>query len=174
VFKDRQQALGKVGILFQNPDHQIIFPTVVEEICFGLTQQGQRKDTARQVAKAALEKFGQVGWAERSISTLSQGQRHLVCLISVLAMQPAVIVMDEPFTGLDRPTTRKLTQMLREMQQTVLHISHDLEALQDADRVIWIEQGKLQMDGAPNVVLPAYMASMDVVGGQDAFADITD
>ena len=64
--------------------------------------------------------------------------------------------------------------MLRELQQTVLHISHDLEALQDADRVIWIEQGKLQMDGAPNVVLPAYMAAMDVVGGQDAFADITD
>lgn len=174
VFKDRHQALRKVGILFQNPDHQIIFPTVIEEICFGLTQQGQNKDIARHMAQAALEKFGQGGWAERSISTLSQGQRHLVCLISVLAMQPAVIVMDEPFTGLDRPTTGKLTQMLREMQQTVLHISHDLEALQDADRVIWIEQGRLQMDGAPNVVLPAYMAAMDVVGVQDAFADITD
>ena len=62
--------------------------------------------------------------------------------------------------------------MLREMQQTLLHISHDLEALWDADRVIWIEQGKLQMDGKPIVVLPAYMAAMDTVGEQDAFADI--
>ncbi|MDG2403667.1 MAG: ABC transporter ATP-binding protein [Paracoccaceae bacterium] len=174
VFTDRRQALGKVGILFQNPDHQIIFPTVIEEISFGLTQQGQSKDSARQTSQAALEKFGQAGWADRSISTLSQGQRHLVCLISVLVMQPAVIVLDEPFTGLDRPTTGKLTQMLREIQQTVLHISHDLKALQDADRVIWIEQGKLKMDGAPDIVLPAYMVAMDAVGGQDAFADVTD
>ena len=94
VFIDRRQALDKVGILFQNPDHQIIFPTVIEEISFGLTQQGQSKDSARQMAKVALERFGQADWAERSISTLSQGQRHLVCLISLLAMQPAVIVLD--------------------------------------------------------------------------------
>ena len=88
-------------------------------------------------------------------------------------MQPAVIVLDEPFTGLDRPITRQLTQILEDIDQTILHISHDLEALRTYDRVIWLERGTVQMDGAPQAVLPAYSAAMDAIGGQDVFADIT-
>ena len=68
----------------------------------------------------ALAQFGKAAWSSRSISTLSQGQRHLVCLMSVLAMQPAVVVLDEPFTGLDRPITRQLTQILADIDQTAL------------------------------------------------------
>lgn len=173
IFKNRRKALSKIGILFQNPDHQIIFPTVLEEMSFGLTQQGYSKDAVRQMVADALAQFGKAAWSNRSISTLSQGQRHLVCLMSVLAMQPAVIVLDEPFTGLDRPITRQLTQILEDINQTILHISHDLEALCTYDRVIWLERGTVQMDGAPQAVLPAYSAAMDAIGGQDAFADIT-
>ena len=173
IFKNRRKALSKIGILFQNPDHQIIFPTVLEEMSFGLTQQGYSKDAVRQMVAEALAQFGKAAWSNRSISTLSQGQRHLVCLMSVLAMQPAVIVLDEPFTGLDRPITRQLTQILEDIDQTILHISHDLEALCTYDRVIWLERGTVQMDGAPQAVLPAYSAAMDAIGGQDVFADIT-
>ena len=140
---------------------------------FGLTQQGYSKDAVRQMVAEALAQFGKAAWSNRSISTLSQGQRHLVCLMSVLAMQPAVIVLDEPFTGLDRPITRQLTQILEDIDQTILHISHDLEALCTYDRVIWLERGTVQMDGAPQAVLPAYSAAMDAIGGQDVFADIT-
>ena len=173
VFKNRRKALSKIGILFQNPDHQIIFPTVLEEMSFGLTQQGHPKDIVRQMVADALVQFGKSAWSSRSISTLSQGQRHLVCLMSVLVMQPKVVVLDEPFTGLDRPITRQLTQILADINQVLLHISHDLEALRDYDRVIWLERGTVQMDGAPQTVLPAYCAAMDAIGGQDAFADIT-
>ena len=172
VYKDRRRALSKIGILFQNPDHQIIFPTVFEEVSFGLIQQGHNKDTVRHLVADALARFGKSDWANRSVSALSQGQRHLVCLMSVLAMQPSVIVLDEPFTGLDRPITRQLTQMLGDIPQTLLHISHDLNSLRDYDRVIWLEHGMIQLDGTPQTVLPAYCAAMDALGGQDAFADI--
>ena len=172
VYKDRRRALSKIGILFQNPDHQIIFPTVFEEVSFGLTQQGHNKDTVRHLVADALARFGKSDWTNRSVSALSQGQRHLVCLMSVLAMQPSVIVLDEPFTGLDRPITRQLTQMLSDIPQTLLHISHDLNSLRDYDRVIWLERGTIQLDGTPQTVLPAYCAAMDALGGQDAFADI--
>ena len=122
VFKNRRKALSKIGILFQNPDHQIIFPTVLEEMSFGLTQQGHPKDIVRQMVADALVQFGKSAWSSRSISTLSQGQRHLVCLMSVLVMQPKVVVLDEPFTGLDRPITRQLTQILADINQMLLHI----------------------------------------------------
>ena len=172
VYKDRRRALSKIGILFQNPDHQIIFPTVFEEVSFGLIQQGHNKDTVRHLVADALARFGKADWTNRSVSALSQGQRHLVCLMSVLAMQPSVIVLDEPFTGLDRPITRQLTQMLSDIPQTLLHISHDLNSLRDYDRVIWLERGTIQLDGTPQTVLSAYCAAMDALGGQDAFADI--
>ena len=173
VFKNRRHALFKVGLLFQNPDHQIIFPTVIEEISFGLTQQGHSKASAGQKAKKALETFGHCAWADRSTSTLSQGQRHLVCLISVLVMNPAVIVLDEPFTGLDRPTTRQLAQILNELELTLVHISHDLELLQSYDRVVWLEHGAVAMDGPPQNVIPAYIIAMDARERSDAFADYT-
>ena len=122
LFKHRAAALKTVGILFQNPDHQIIFPTVLEELSFGLTQQGQRKAEAMQNATKTLQQFDRLDWAERTITTLSQGQRHLVCLLSVLAMAPPLLVLDEPFAGLDLPTKTYLQNLLYGLDQSVLHI----------------------------------------------------
>ena len=89
VFRDRKGALSEIGIIFQNPDHQIIFPTVEEEVAFGVRQQGNSKEVAQNKARDALNRFGVGDWSERSIAELSQGQKHLICLISVLAMSPS-------------------------------------------------------------------------------------
>lgn len=161
VLKDRKAALSAVGILFQNPDHQIIFPTVEEEISFGLRQLGRSKSDAVEETSNLLANFGKSDWAKRPVSTLSQGQRHLVCLMSVLAMAPAVIILDEPFSGLDIPTTRALQKRLNQLDQTLIHITHDPSVIANYDRVIWIEAGKVIADGAPDTVLPDYLHVME-------------
>ena len=156
LFKHRAAALKTVGILFQNPDHQIIFPTVLEELSFGLTQQGQRKAEAMQNATKILQQFDRLDWAERTIATLSQGQRHLICLLSVLAMAPPLLVLDEPFAGLDLPTKTYLQNLLYGLDQSVLHITHDLQALAEYERVIWLEKGQVAGDGLPKNIIPAF------------------
>ncbi len=170
VVKDRRAAIRTVGILFQNPDHQIIFPTVEEELAFGLRQMGQAKADAREGARGMLARFGRAGWAERPVTALSQGQRHLVCLMAVLAMAPRVIVLDEPFAGLDIPTTRALRRHLEALEAQVIHVSHDLGALAGYDRVIWLEGGTVAGDGPARDTLAAYRAAMEEAG--DAGADL--
>ncbi len=160
LLKHRAAALKTVGILFQNPDHQIIFPTVLEELSFGLTQQGQRKAEAMQNATKILQQFDRLDWAERTIATLSQGQRHLVCLLSVLAMAPPLLVLDEPFAGLDLPTKTYLQNLLYGLDQSVLHITHDLQALAEYERVIWLEKGQVAGDGLPKNIIPAFENAM--------------
>jgi len=160
LFKHRAAALKTVGILFQNPDHQIIFPTVLEELSFGLTQQGQRKAEAMQTATKILQQFDRLDWAERTIATLSQGQRHLVCLLSVLAMAPPLLVLDEPFAGLDLPTKTYLQNLLYGLDQSVLHITHDLQALAEYERVIWLEKGQVVGDGLPKHIIPNFENAM--------------
>ena len=160
LFKHRAAALKTVGILVQNPDHQIIFPTVLEELSFGLTQQGQRKAEAMQNATKILQQFDRLDWAERTIATLSQGQRHLVCLLSVLAMAPPLLVLDEPFAGLDLPTKTYLQNLLYGLDQSVLHITHDLQALAEYERVIWLEKGQVAGDGLPKNIIPAFENAM--------------
>lgn len=173
VARDRKGALREIGVIFQNPDHQIIFPTVAEELSFGPRQQGHDKAHARCIAQEALDRFGVGAWAERAVSELSQGQKHLVCLMAVLAMRPSVIVLDEPFTGLDHPTSRALRRYLAGLEEMVVHITHDLEALARYDRVIWLEEGRIGQDGAAEEVLADYRTAMDRIGeGTDAVTDL--
>ncbi|KIN65380.1 ABC transporter, ATPase subunit [Sulfitobacter noctilucae] len=167
VAKDRKKALGSVGILFQNPDHQIIFPTVEEEIAFGLTQMGQGKAQVAAGVQGILVRFGKAHWAKAAIHQLSQGQRQLVCLMSVLAMAPAVIVLDEPFAGLDIPTTRQLQRILDGLEVTLVMITHDPAMLREYERVIWLEAGAVVQDGAAQPVLAAFEAQMAQIGDGD-------
>ena len=169
VARDRRGALSAVGILFQNPDHQIIFPTVEEELAFGLRQMGQSKAEARAGARAMLARFGRADWAGRGTGQLSQGQKHLVCLMAVLAMAPGTIVLDEPFAGLDLATVRQLGRLLDGLAAQLLHISHDLAALAGYDRILWLEGGRVVQDGAPAAVIAAYRAAMEA---GDADADL--
>ena len=160
VAKKRKEAIKKVGIIFQNPDHQIIFPTVGEELRFGLTQLGLKKNEADLKVIACLKKYDKVDWFERSISTLSQGQKHLVCLLSVLLMKPRVLLLDEPFTGIDIPTQLKLEHYLSSLKQTIIHVSHMPETFEDYQRLIWMDEGVVQADGKPKTVIKKYRTAM--------------
>ena len=160
VAKERKAAIKKVGIIFQNPDHQIIFPTVGEELRFGLTQLGLNRNDADLKVIACLKKYDKIDWFERSISTLSQGQKHLVCLLSVLLMKPKVLLLDEPFTGIDIPTQLKLEHYLSSLKQTIIHVSHVPETFENYQRLIWIDEGFVQADGTPKTVIKKYRDAM--------------
>lgn len=160
VFADRKAALDTVGIIFQNPDHQIIFPTCIEEISFGLTQQGMTRAQADQSARDILTKFNRLDWADRLAHQLSQGQRHFLCLMAVLAMKPKVVVLDEPYAGLDMPTSIGLHRTLETLEQQLVMITHDPAVLAGFDRVIWMDQGRIVGDGTAADVLDAYTSEM--------------
>lgn len=165
VARDRRGALETVGILFQNPDHQIIFPTVIEEISFGLEQQGLTRAAARARAVEALA--DRPDWAERLCHTLSQGQRQMVCLLAILAMGPRWILFDEPFASLDLPSTLRIEARIAALSQNVLTVTHDPARLSGYDRVIWLEEGRVAADGPPSVVLPAYAEAMARIARED-------
>lgn len=171
---DRKAMLARIGILFQNPDHQILFPTVAEELAFGLRQMGQTDAAARSTAEATLAAEGRAHWAKAPTSTLSQGQRHYLCLLAVLMMAPATLLLDEPFAGLDLPTQARLTRRLAGLPQRLITISHDPAAVRTTDRLIWIEAGRIHADGPPAQILPAFTAAMARIGDSDADTDLAD
>lgn len=161
VYKNRRAALDMIGMIFQNPDHQIIFPTVIEEMKFGLTQMGFDKLEADRRAMAYLKTFGKADWRDRAISTLSQGQKKLLCLMAILAMEPKVIILDEPLAALDIPTQRQLTEILQSLPQTLVYITHDTAPIQDYDVAIWLDQGKIVETGSPETLLPKFIDEMN-------------
>lgn len=164
--RDRKGMLARLGILFQNPDRQILFPTVAEELAFGLRQQGHAD--AERRARAALAAEGRADWADLPVSTLSQGQRQWLCLLSVLLMQPRTILLDEPFAALDLPTAARLTRRLAALPQRLITISHAPAAVATCDRILWLDAGRLRADGPPGTVLPAFTAEMARLGEADA------
>lgn len=172
--KDRRAALQRVGIIFQNPDHQIIFPTVLEEIAFGLTQQGLGARQADAAARAMLERFGKAHWASAATHSLSQGQKQLLCLMAVLAMRPRVVVMDEPFSGLDIPTRMQLLRYLDGIDAQIVTVTHDPGQWRRFDRVLWLDGGRLIADGTPETVLPGFADRMAAWGESDDLADLAD
>ncbi len=167
---DRKGLVTALGILFQNPDHQILFPTVAEEIAFGLRQLGHPDPEAE--AEAVLARHGRSHWAGAATHTLSQGQRHYLCLMAVLAMAPTTILLDEPFAGLDLPSQARLKRSFDALPQRLVTITHDPAAMADYDRVLWLEAGAIAADGPPAVVLPAFIAAMAERGAADADTDL--
>lgn len=147
-----------VGFLFQNPDHQILFPTVGEEIGFGLLNRGLSQEEAQKRVDACLDVYGCRGWARRSVDELSGGQKQLVCLMAVMILEPELLLLDEPFSSLDFPTRLAFIKRMRDLSPKAIVASHDLDLLRDCDRIIWLEEGSIRADGPPADILPAYRA----------------
>lgn len=150
-----------VGFVFQNPDHQAIFPTVEEELAFGLTQIGLEAKDARKGARAFLKLHDCERLAELPFASLSEGQKQLICILSILVMGPQILVLDEPLSSLDGLASRLILKKLRSLEQKVVMISHDLSTFTDFDRILWLENGAIRMDGVPGDVLPAYADDLD-------------
>ncbi len=146
----------KVGFVFQNPDNQIVFPVVHEDIEFGLKLREPDPKLRTLHAQAALERLGVGHLTERSVHTLSGGERQLVALAAVLATEPEILVFDEPTTQLDLRLRNRFERHLAELPQPALVVSHDLSLMRQMNRVLVIDQGRLAFDGAPTEALAWY------------------
>lgn len=158
VSKDRGEGHRNVGYIFQNPDHQIIFPTVIEEIAFSLEMSGSDRKTAKSGAAEYLAEHDFADWAKHPVHMLSEGQKQWLCIHAVLVTKPDILVLDEPFSSLDLVNRFRLMKWLSAVTQQVFLISHDLDALKDFERIIWLDGGRVRADGNPSDVLPAYRA----------------
>lgn len=149
------QLAAKVGFLFQNPDRQICCSTVREELLFGFRAQGRADAEAQAKVDAMIERFGFDGDAEPFL--LNRGTRQLLALASIIVMEPPVVVLDEPTTGLDFRECAKVMDVIAELNArgtTVIMVCHDVEVVADyAKRVIAMTAGQVVADGETFAVL---------------------
>ena len=157
---DRRRFPGVVGMMFQNPDDQIIFPTVLEELAFSLTALGEARREARRRARAFLDARRLGDWGERAVSALSQGQRQFLCLLSLDIAEPRVLLLDEPFASLDLPSQAALMRQIHGSGRQVLLATHVLDQVQDFPRVLWFAGGRVRADGPGAAVCAAYRADV--------------
>jgi biotin transport system ATP-binding protein len=160
AFRINAQRPNLVGMMFQNPDDQIVFPTVQEELALGLTATGMKRRDAVLQARAFLATRGLDAWAERAISSLSQGQRQHVCWLALLFSKPALILLDEPFASLDLPGQALLHADMAHAPQQIIVSTHVLEHLRGFDRVVWLDQGRVRADGDAESVCQQYRADV--------------
>jgi biotin transport system ATP-binding protein len=154
--KDVEKIRRKVGFVFQNPDNQIVFPIVSEDIEFGLKRRVPEPTLRRQRAQEALDQLGVLHLQDRSVHTLSGGERQLVALAGVLATQPEILVFDEPTTQLDLRLRNRFEQHLASLTQAAVIVSHDLALMGTMDRVLVLKDGRLAFDGAPDAACAWY------------------
>lgn len=154
----RISAPDQIGFVFQNPDHQLLFPTVMEELCFGLKEQGVSEPEAIAQAKALLVRHEMTALEGQPTHALSDGQKQLLCILSVLADGASLLLLDEPCASLDRRTTKRVMGFISDLPQPVIMASHDLALVEDFDELIWLDQGCIQMRGTPASVIPAYLS----------------
>lgn len=141
---DFKEIRGKVGFLFQDADDQLFCPTVLEDVAFGPLNMGKTSDEAKRIVSATLSSLKLTGFEDRITYQLSGGEKRLVSLATVLAMEPEALILDEPTGGLDEETTERLIEILKESRLTYILISHDSEFVErTTNRTLRIENGVL-------------------------------
>jgi biotin transport system ATP-binding protein len=157
---DLRAVRRRVGFVFQDPDAQIVHPTVAEDVAFGL--HNQRVPAAEQERRVAevLARYGLAGHADHPAHLLSGGQKQLLAIAGVLVMRPSRVVFDEPTTLLDLANRRRVARVIEELDQDVVVVTHDLDLLAGFDRVLVVEDGRVVADGAPGETVDWYVARM--------------
>lgn len=145
--KDFRAVRRGVGLLLQNADDQIIYPTVLDDVAFGPLNCGLSPSRAREAAEHTLDMLGLAGFGERLSHRLSGGEKKLVSLAGVLAMEPEALLLDEPTNGLDPGTRERIADILKRLGKPLIVISHDWDFLFDVtDTFYTIEAGRLVHD----------------------------
>lgn len=138
----------KVGMVFQDADSQLFMPTVIEDVGFGLLNQGVSPAEACERARLALEHVGMGGAASRAPHHLSAGEKRRVALAGILALDPEILVLDEPTTFLDPPGQRALADLLRSLPQAKILITHDMSfARATCSRAVFFREGSVAAEG---------------------------
>ena len=148
----------RVGMVFQNPDNQMVATIVEEDVAFAPENLGVSREEIRERVDNALETVGMTAFKRHAPHMLSGGQKQRVAIAGVLAMQPEILVMDEPTAMLDPNGRAEVIQTIkklnREMGMTVILITHYMDEAVQADRVIVVDSGHISMEGAPRVIFP--------------------
>ena len=147
----------EIGLVMQNPDHQLFLDSVEKEVVFGLKQLGFTEDEIKERTERTLSSLGIKDLSERSPFTLSGGERKRVALASVLATEPRVLALDEPTIGQDARQKEKLADMLLDLNEkgrTVIVVTHDIEfVIENFSRTIAMANGTIVADGPTSAVL---------------------
>lgn len=150
----------RVGFTFTDPLSQLVLPTPRDDVELSLRARVRNRAERRREALERLARYGLAEVAEHSIYDLSGGERQLAALVSVLAVEPSVLVCDEPTTLLDLRNRNLVAQVLAGLPHQVIVATHDLELAADAERVLLIEAGRVVADGPPAEVIAAYRRLM--------------
>ena len=145
--KDFISVRRKIGLLFQDADDQLFSPTVLEDVAFGPLNLGKSRDEAIDIARKTLDFLGLEGFEDRVTYKLSGGEKKLVSLATVLAMEPEILLLDEPTTGLDDKTKSNIKKTLSGLDLSYILISHDFDLLSEiTDSIYIMDNGKIIFD----------------------------
>ena len=162
--KKGREVRGLVGYVFQNPEHQIVMPTVEEDLAFGLENMNLPK---AEIAVRVSDMLAAHGLSDRGSSAahlLSGGEQKLLTLLSVLIMKPRYVIFDEPMNSLDLAARRRLSAVMDGLEQTIITITHDFDLIADYHRAILIHDGAVAADGVPKEVIRRYIEMVDGSG----------
>ena len=146
--EDFRYLRRRVGLLFQDADDQLFFPTVLEDVAFGPLNLGKSKEEALSISHQVLQRLGLTDFADRITFKLSGGEKKLVALATVLAMEPDLLLLDEPTAGLDQNTKLRLIELLNNFTDlTYLIVSHEFDFLTATTNNIYtMENGTILVD----------------------------
>ena len=158
--KQARQVRHRVGFCFTDPDAQIVMPTVVEDIAFGLRRRGLDKEEISERVERALASYGLAEHRDHPAHLLSGGQKQLLAIASVLVTNPDLLVMDEPTTLLDLANARRITELVAGLPQQVVLVTHHLDLLAGYDRVLVFDRGRIVYDAPPDDAVAHYQRLM--------------
>lgn len=163
----------QIGMVFQNPDNQFVGATVEDDVAFGLENQGLSRQEMKKRVKEALDLVGMLDFKKREPARLSGGQKQRVAIAGVVALRPAILILDEATSMLDPEGRRELIETVKGIRKdydmTVISITHDLEEVAMSDRVLVMKKGSIESTSSPRELFSRN--DLDQIGLDDPFAN---
>lgn len=163
----------KIGMVFQNPDNQFVGATVEDDVAFGLENQGLSRQEMKKRVEEALALVGMLDFKKREPARLSGGQKQRVAIAGVVALRPAILILDEATSMLDPEGRRELIGTVKGIRKdydmTVISITHDLEEVAMSDRVLVMKKGEIESTSSPGELFSRN--DLDQIGLDDPFAN---
>lgn len=163
----------QIGMVFQNPDNQFVGATVEDDVAFGLENQGLSRPEMKKRVDEALDLVGMSDFKKREPARLSGGQKQRVAIAGVVALRPAILILDEATSMLDPEGRRELIETVKGIRKdydmTVISITHDLEEVAMSDRVLVMKKGEIESTSSPRELFSRN--DLDQIGLDDPFAN---
>ena len=163
----------QIGMVFQNPDNQFVGATVEDDVAFGLENQGLSRQEMKKRVEEALDLVGMLDFKKREPARLSGGQKQRVAIAGVVALRPAILILDEATSMLDPEGRRELIETVKGIRKdydmTVISITHDLEEVAMSDRVLIMKKGSIESTSSPRELFSRN--DLDQIGLDDPFSN---